>query len=70
MMTPSLRRGAQGQRDAVVVVPYGLVEMGGDAVGSQVLAQPGGVGVGDLTQQQLGAHRDDLDSHGVDLTGR
>ena len=61
------QRRAQGQRDAVVVVPHGLVEVGGNAVGGQVLAQPGGVGVGDLAQQQLGAHRDDLDSHGATL---
>ena len=49
------QRGAQGEHDAVVVVPDGLVEVGGHAVGGQVLAQPGGVGVGDLAQQQLGA---------------
>ena len=41
-----------------------------DAGGGQLLAQPGGVGVGDLAEQQLGAHRDDLDPHGGDLTGR
>ena len=64
------QRRAQGQGDAVVVVADGLVEVGGHAVGGQVLAQPGGVGVGDLAQQQLGADRHDLDPHGGDLTVR
>ncbi len=58
------QRRAQGQRDAVVVVAHGLVEMGRHAVGRQVLAQPGGIGVGDLAQQQLGPDRHDLDPHG------
>ena len=60
--------GAQRQGDAVVVVADGLVEVGGHPVGGQVLAQPGGVGVGNLAQEQLGAHCHDLDSHGADLT--
>ena len=66
MMTPSLRASAvrRAEHDAVVVVPDGLVEVGGHAVGGQVLAEPGGVGVGDLAQQQLGADRHDLDPHG------
>ena len=59
------QRGAQRQGDAVVVVAHGLVEVRGDAVGGQVLAQPGGVGVGDLAEQQLGADRHDLDPHGA-----
>ena len=62
------QRRAQGQDDAVVVVAHGLVEVRGHAVGGQVLAQPGGVGVGDLAEQQLGADRHDLDPHGGDLT--
>ena len=65
-MTPSLRASAvrKRQHDAVVVVAHRLVEVRGHAVGGQVLAQPGGVGVGDLAEQQLGADRHDLDPHG------
>ena len=72
MMTPSLRASAvrRASVDAVVVVADGLVEVRRHAVGGQLVAQPGGVGVGDLAEQQLGAHRDDLDPHGRDLRGR
>ena len=62
------QRRAQREHDAVLVVADRLVKMGGHTVRGQVLAQPGGVGVGDLAQQQLGADRHDLDPHGSDLT--
>ena len=46
-----------------LVVPDGLVEVGVDPGGGQLLAEPGRVGVGDLAEQQLGADRHDLDPH-------
>ena len=65
----AVQRDAQRTDDTLVVVPDGLVELRGDAVGRQVLAQPGRVGVGDLPQQQLGADRDDLYAHCTKNTG-
>ena len=61
--------GPQGQRDALVVVAHRLVELGRHTVGRQAVTQPGGVGVGDLPEQQLGADRHDFDPHGADLRG-
>ena len=55
--------GAKGQRDPLVVVPHRLVEVRRDPGRGQAVAQPGRVGVGDLAQQELGAHRHDLDPH-------
>ncbi len=46
-----------------------------DAVGCELLPHPGGVGVDDLSEQQLGAHSEDVATHqaardGVVATGR
>ena len=56
-------RGAQGEDDPLVVVTDRLVEVRGDADRGQLFAEPSRVGVGDLPEQQLGPHRDDLDAH-------
>ncbi len=57
------QRGPKGQRHSLVVVPDGLMEMRRHAGRGQPVAQPRGVGVGDLAEQQLGPDGHDLDPH-------
>ena len=64
------QRGAQRQDDAGLVVAHRLVEVGVDAGGGELLADPGGVGVGDLAEEQLGPDGDDLDPHPARLRWR
>ncbi len=59
------QRGAEGQRDPLVVVAHRLMEMRGHAGRGQPVAQPRRVGVGNLSEQELGADSHDLDSHVV-----
>ena len=57
------QRGAKGQNDAIVIVTDVLVEVTGNAVGGELLAEPLGVGVGNLSEQQLSSYCDDFNSH-------
>ncbi len=59
----------QGETDArddtlEIVADLGLI-VGVDTGERQLLAHPRGIGVDDLTEQQLGAHRDDFATHAV-----
>ena len=56
-------RRSKGEHDAFVVVAHVLMEVRSDAVRRQVLAEPLGVGIGNLAEQQFGADGDDLNSH-------
>ena len=57
------QRSTEGEDDPAVVVPDGLVEVGVDPRGRQLLAEPRAVRVGNLAEQQLGPDRHDLDPH-------
>ena len=56
---------AEGFRDAVLVVPHGLVVHDVDADLGQPLGDPLRVRVGDLAEEDLGPDPDDLRPHGT-----
>ena len=46
-----------------MVVTDVLMKVRGDAVGGELLAEPLGVGIGNLAEQQFRADRDDFNAH-------
>ena len=66
MITPSDRASAvRSARRSGRGCPRRADGMAGDPGRGELLAEPLRVGVGDLTEEQLGADRDDLDPHAL-----